>query len=254
MIHTCSLQSGSNGNSIYVETPDARLLFDAGISGHKAYQRLNQHGRDINEIDAVIISHNHTDHIGHAGVFQRRFSLPLYITAGAFDAGKGRLGVLSDIRHFQPGQTLNFAHTTVQTIPTAHDGIDSVAFVICYQGKKLGIFTDLGHCFDGIDGWLNDLDGLYLESNYDPQMLDDGPYPPWLKQRIKGIGGHISNNEAAQLVNDFTTDLQLLILAHLSEHNNHPNIAKSTAQNLLGNYFPISVASRMEVSEMFNIK
>lgn len=246
---SCSLQSGSNGNCIYVETADARLLFDAGVSGKIARERLARHGRDIHEVDAVIISHDHYDHVCGAGVFQRKFSLPFYITAGAWRAVRGQLGPVNDVRYFRPGQILWFGDTKVTTVPTAHDGVDGVAFVICHKDKRLGIFTDLGHCFVGLDKWIGKLDGLYLESNYDPDMLAEGSYPAWLKQRIAGPGGHISNHEACRLVKECAFDLQFLALAHLSEENNHPELALKTAQNYLGQQQLVTLAPRTGSSE-----
>ncbi len=253
MIFTCSLQSGSNGNSFYVETNDVRLLFDAGISARSSKQRLAEHERDIRDVEAVIISHNHSDHIKHAGVLHRRFSLPLYMTPGAWHASRGKLGIVNDVRLFEAGDCLQFGSTTVQTVPTAHDGIDGVAFVISSINNKLGIFTDLGHRFEGIEKWITELDAVYLESNYDDEMLTNGPYPHWLKNRIRGDGGHLSNTEAAQLVDDSAQELQLLILSHLSEHNNSPEIALATARDILGKGFPIAMAHRGQVSEMFTV-
>ena len=248
---TCSLQSGSNGNSIYVETDDARLLFDAGIGGKVAHERLAHHDRDIREVDAVLVSHNHRDHVSGVGVFQRKFSLPIYITRGAWRVVRDQLGPVQDVRHFTPGQCLQFKTTTIETIPTAHDAVEPVAFVIRHGGKSLGIFTDLGHRFAGIENWIARLDGLYLESNYDPQMLAAGPYPAWLKRRITGPAGHLSNHEACQLVKDSALRLQFLVLAHLSQENNHPDLALATAQSYLPRRMPISLAPRYTVSESF---
>ena len=250
---TCSLQSGSNGNSFYVESNGVRLLFDAGISARSSQERLAEHNRDIREVEAVIISHNHSDHVKHAGVLHRKFSLPVYMTHGAWRASRGKLGVVNDVRLFDAGNCLQFDGTTVETVPTAHDGIDGVAFIISSENKKLGIFTDLGHRFEGIEKWMTELDALYLESNYDNEMLENGSYPPWLKSRIRGDGGHLSNTEAAQLVDDSAQRLQLLILSHLSEHNNSPKIALTTARNILGADFPIAMAHRSQVSDMFAV-
>jgi len=254
MIHTCSLQSGSNGNCFYVETPDIRLLFDAGISGRQAQQRLQSHSRDIYDVDAIIISHNHSDHAGHAGVFQRKLSAPLYMTNGTWQACRAKMAVIDQLNLFEPGQVLDFNRTTVETIPTPHDGEEGVAFIVHYESKKLGIFTDLGHCFHGLEQKCVDLDMLYLESNYDPEMLRQGPYPNWLKLRITGNSGHISNQQAACLIKDCQPSrLKHLILSHLSQHNNHPDLALETAQSVLGKSFPVSVASRSAVSELFTV-
>ena len=252
-ITTCALQSGSNGNCIYVETPDARLLVDAGISGRSVSQRLAQHDRDLADVDAVLISHNHRDHICGAGVIHRRHAIPLYITAGAWSAARSVLGVVTEPRHFEPGQTLHFGQTTVDTVPTAHDGIEGVAFVVTYAHKRLGIFTDLGHRFVGIDKWIAQLDAVYLESNYDPAMLAEGPYPAWLKKRIAGDGGHLSNGDAASLIKESCHALKLVVLAHLSEHNNHPDIALATARAAIGESLPLAVASRSAATGMFTV-
>lgn len=253
MISTCSLQSGSNGNCFYVETRDVQLLFDAGISAKQAYQRLSVHDRDIANVKALLISHDHSDHSRHAGVFHRRIAAPLYISHGSWQACKSKLGAVREVKPFDAGGELRFGRTLVQTIPTAHDGKDGVAFVISSEGKKLGIFTDLGHRFAGIENWLADLDGLYLESNYDPDMLANGPYPYWLKQRIIGNGGHLSNHQAADLVRDSCKKLKRLILAHLSEHNNCPTLASKIARDILGPDLNISLAPRKSASDMFVI-
>ncbi|MCF7957160.1 MAG: MBL fold metallo-hydrolase [Phycisphaerae bacterium] len=253
MISTCALQSGSSGNCFYVETRDVQLLFDAGISAKQAYQRLSLHGRDIANIKALLISHDHSDHSRHAGIFHRRTAAPLYMTHGSWKSCKAKQGAVRDVNLFDAGSVLQFGQTVVQTVPTAHDGKEGVAFVISSEGKKLGIFTDLGHRFDGIEQWLTELDGLYLESNYDPEMLAKGAYPPWLKKRITGDGGHLSNRQAADLVLDSCKKLQRLILSHLSEHNNSPNLASQVARDVLGPDLNISMAPRKSASEMFII-
>lgn len=251
---TFSLQSGSNGNCIYVETPDARLLFDAGISGRAAKERLVQHGRAIEDVNAIIISHDHRDHVCGAGVFQRKFGLPIYLTGKTYNACRSQLGTVRDLRYFDAGCELQFGSTVVGTVSTAHDGADGVAFTVISEGKKLGVFTDLGHRFDGLEEWISGLDMLYLESNYDPQMLNSGPYPPWLKRRICGQKGHLSNMEASELVRDCGGRLQLYILSHLSEQNNNPAVAMRTAKSILGGDFPLAVAPRTAVSEVFSVR
>ena len=251
---TFALQSGSHGNSIYVETSDARLLFDAGISGKLAQKRLAQYHRDITTVDAVIISHNHRDHISGAGVFHRKFGLTIYFTPKAWTASQSVCGPVSELRHFSPGRRLCFGETIVQTVPTPHDGIDSVAFVITHHQKKLGIFTDLGHRFAGIEKWIEKLDGLYLESNYDPDRLARGDYPRWLKRRIAGSAGHLSNQEAAQLARDCGKRLQFLALAHLSENNNHPELALAAAREILPPSLYVKPIRRTVASEMFLVE
>jgi phosphoribosyl 1,2-cyclic phosphodiesterase len=188
-IITFSIQSGSNGNCIYVEAGDRRLLFDAGVSGRVARQRMAEHGRDPADCDALIISHDHSDHVRGAGVFQRMFGLPVYLTRRTRAAIRGDLGRLDDVRYFATGDTLELGAVRVHTASTPHDAADGAVFVVEYAGARLGIFTDLGHVFCGLDGLLDSVDAAYLESNYDVDMLLDGPYPYYLKRRITGHGG-----------------------------------------------------------------
>ncbi len=252
-----SLQSGSSGNCIYVETQGVKLLFDAGITGVQAAERLAAHGRDIREIDAVIISHDHGDHIRHAGVYQRKYGLPIYVTPATLAAAASRctLGKLKDVRHFRSGEKLRFGDVHVQAVPTPHDGADGSAFVIEAGPKRLGIMTDLGHVFQGLIYLVASLDAVFLESNYDPDMLAMGPYPAYLKQRIKGPKGHLSNLEAAELLQRATEGKRLkwACLSHLSEQNNSPDVALKTHRTVLSERITLYTADRYRVSDIFTV-
>ncbi len=251
-----SLQSGSSGNCIYVEADDAKLLFDAGISGARAEERLAAHGRDIRDVDALIISHDHADHVRNAGVFNRKFRLPVYITRPTLTAagGKYALGAMNDVRYFRAGDWLQFGDVVVETVPTPHDGVDGVCFVVASGGKRLGVLTDLGHVFDDLPRLISSLDAVILESNYDPVMLANGPYPIWLQRRVSGPGGHISNGEAAELLRPAArARLRWACLAHLSENNNSPQVALRTHMQLLPRGFPIHIAGRYEATEVLEV-
>ena len=249
-----SLQSGSNGNSIYVEACGVRLLFDAGISGIQAEFRLRAHGRDIRDTDALIISHDHTDHVKAAGVYQRKFGLPIYVTAPTLSAcGRHNLGALGDVRHFRVGRRLQFGPVTVETIPTPHDAADGCAFIVEAGKKRLGIFTDLGCVFDGLSEQLASLDAVFLESNYDPDMLRRGLYPAYLKGRIRGPHGHLSNVEAAKLLAGYGKRLQWAALAHMSGENNTPELALQTHREIIGVKKTIHLATRYGASELFQV-
>jgi phosphoribosyl 1,2-cyclic phosphodiesterase len=244
-----ALQSGSNGNCVYVEADGARLLFDAGISGQQAERRLAAFGRDIRSVDAVIISHDHRDHVRCAGVYQRKFGLPLWVSEATLDAATRRrpLGRLAAVWHFRPGESIAFGDAAVHTLPTPHDGADGAAFVVETAGTRLGVLTDLGHVFDGLRGLMADLDGVLIESNYDPTLLAEGPYPAHLKERIRGPGGHLSNVEAAGLLRDHAGPrLRWACLSHLSEANNTPGVALSTHREALNGALPLQAASRTE--------
>ena len=252
-----SLQSGSNGNCIYVEAGGVRLLFDAGITGVQAAQRLVVHARDIRKVDAVIISHDHGDHIRHAGVFQRKYGLPIYVTPATLAAASSRctLGKLNDVRHFRSSGTLRFGDVLVQAIPTPHDGADGAAFIVSSGSKRLGIMTDLGHVFTDLIHLVSSVDAVFLESNYDPDMLAAGPYPAYLKQRIKGPRGHLSNIEAADILRKASTAKRLkwACLSHLSEQNNHPDVALKTHRRLGAEDIILYTADRYTVSDIFTV-
>jgi len=250
-----SLQSGSNGNCIYVECGQTKLLFDAGISGLMAERRLEQHGRLIRQVQAVVISHDHSDHIRCAGVFNRKFRLPVHATEPTIEAagGRDRLGKI-EVQHFQAGQTLDLGDLAVETLPTPHDAADGVAFVVTDGSRRLGILTDLGHVFAGLGDAISTLDGVFIESNYDPEMLRNGPYPWHLQQRIRGDHGHLSNAEAAHLLHDAAgPHLKWVVLSHLSEQNNHPLLALETNREIVSAHLPLHVASRYEASEIFTL-
>jgi phosphoribosyl 1,2-cyclic phosphodiesterase len=249
-----SLQSGSNGNCIYVETNGVKLLFDAGICGSRAASRLAAHGRDIRNVDALIISHDHADHISCAGVYQRKFGLPIYITPMTLQKAEreDKLGKLSNVNHFLAGEELQFGKVSVQTIPTPHDAADGAAFVISSGAKKLGILTDLGHVFRELFDVMPSLDAVFIESNYDPEMLAGGPYPAFLKKRIRGPQGHLSNRESAELLQS-GIKLKWACLAHLSESNNNPHIALKTHFEIAGNRLTFYTAGRHMSSGILTI-
>lgn len=251
-----SLQSGSNGNCFYVESGNVKLLFDAGISGKQAEERLAGHGRDIRDVDGLFISHDHSDHTRSVGIFQRKFGMPVYITRPTLLAVQRsqRIGKLERVRLFSAGNSQSFGDVTVHSVPTPHDSVDGVAFVIEDKQHRVGILTDLGHAFDGLRDVLRSLDAVVIESNYDTQMLETGPYPEHLKQRIRGAGGHLSNEDAAMLLKQSRTErLKWACLCHLSEENNEPDRARETHRRILGNDFPVYVASRYEASEIFEL-
>ncbi len=250
---TFSLQSGSNGNAIYVEADGQRLLFDAGITGATAQRRMAVYGRSMGEVDAVIISHEHVDHIRSAGVYQRMFGLPIYLTRRTRAATWCNLGRLTDVRYFCSGDTLTFGRVAVHTIPTTHDAADGVAFVVECEGKRLGILTDLGHPFSGLLGLLESLDAAFLECNYDPEMLERGPYPQALKHRIKGNGGHLSNNESAGLLRACGRRPKWIAVAHLSRENNLPELAIGAQHAAVGRDYPVFLAPRYRASEFLAV-
>lgn len=256
MMQTFALQSGSAGNAFYVETCGVRLLFDAGVSGRQVKRALAAAGRRIYDLDALIISHDHSDHVRHAGSMQRLFRLPIHCTEPTFEVVRQQWGKVNDVRHFRAGQTICFNNrdVCVHTIPTPHDAADGVCFVIESCDGRLGIFTDLGHPFLELQAAIQRVDAAYLESNYDPDMLANGPYPLWLQERIKGDQGHISNYEAAALLKSRDKPLKWVVLSHLSEKNNCPEVALRTHRSLLGDDYPLHIAPRYTCTGILSVQ
>ena len=250
------LQSGSNGNCTYVETPDVRLLIDAGISAARALQRLADVGLEATGLHAVLLTHDHGDHARHLGVYQRKLGLPVYATEGTMAAALARLplGNMTDVRTFRAGAALAFGDTRVRSIPTPHDSTDGVAFVVSAGSKRLGVLTDLGHPFDDLRSVVGSLDGVVIEANYAPDMLSRGPYPSFLKQRIRGPGGHLSNDEAGQLLRDHASPrLRWACLTHLSEQNNDPELALQTVRRYVGRRLRLNLAGRHAATEIMSV-
>ena len=255
IVKVISLQSGSNGNCIYVEAGDRRLLFDAGISGKRAAERLAGHGRDIRDVDALLISHDHCDHACCAGIYQRKFALPIHATKRTLRTADAKrpLGPIDDVHHFRTGRTLKFGDVTVETISTPHDGVDACAFVIDDGQVRLGILTDLGHTFDELADVIASLDAVLIESNYDVEMLEYGPYPWSVQQRISGLGGHLSNAEAAELLRSAGGNLQWACLGHISEDCNTHARAMETHRDVLGEDFTLHLAGRYEATDVMEL-
>lgn len=222
----CMLASGSGGNACYVETSKTRILLDAGLSCREIVRRLEQIDVRPESLDALVITHEHDDHIKGAGPMARRFDLPLYMTARGFRAARRRLGNLSTPVPFQTGGSLTIGGLTVESFTKCHDSADPVGLVISMDGVKLGLATDIGRSTRLVEDRLRNCRALILEFNHDLQMLEEGPYPLELKRRIKGQEGHLSNRQAGELLRAVShKDLKILVLAHLSETNNRPSKA-----------------------------
>ncbi|CCK78634.1 MBL fold metallo-hydrolase [Desulfobacula toluolica] len=221
----CPLASGSKGNSLFVSCNNSSILIDAGLSGIEIQRRLTAVDIAPENLTAIIITHEHSDHIKGAGILSRRFDIPVYITKNTYHAAKG-IGKIADLCFFECGIPFEIDQIMVSPFSISHDAEDPAGLTMEYNGHKIGIATDLGIATTLVKQHLKDSNILYLESNHDPDMLINGPYPWHLKQRIRGRTGHLSNMDAKQLVSELKTDaLKHVILAHLSEENNCPRKA-----------------------------
>lgn len=234
----CALYSGSSGNSLYVGTPRTHVLIDAGLPGSRIQSALGRIGVDLQELDGILITHEHSDHIRGAGVMSRRYDLPVYATEKTWAAMDtiSSLGVIlpKNRRVFNKDMDFYIKDLNIQPYEIPHDAADPVGYCLYWQNKKIAVATDLGHTNQQIIQTLKDADLLVLESNHDEEMLDRGPYPYYLKKRIKGNRGHLSNTAAGRALLQLTQGrLRHVLLGHLSAENNRPDLALSTVTSIL---------------------
>ncbi len=254
-----TLQSGSAGNCVFVRSGDTRLLFDAGISGNNAESRLAEFGYDIRDCNALVLSHEHSDHICGIGAFHRKFGLPVYANLRTWNATRAKpsTGCIGNPNYFVSGKPFQIGSLRIETLRTPHDATEGVCFVIedVESGQRFGLFTDLGHVFNGLQKVIGTLDAVLIESNYDDDMLRGGPYPQYLKDCISGKRGHISNKESAELLDACSaSQLQWVCLGHLSAKNNSPEVALATHRERHGNRFTLFCADRDGAMQLPKIK
>ena len=226
----CSIASGSSGNCICVGTDECHLLVDAGISGKRIEAGLNSIDLKTEEMQGILITHEHIDHIAGLGVLARRYGIPMYATAGTIDAilHTKSVGKIDEtlFHEVTPEVDFTIGDLTIEPIAISHDAADPVAYKFKQDGKSMAIMTDLGKYDDRIVEKLKNLDVLLLEANHDVHMLQVGSYPYPLKQRILGDRGHLSNERSGQLLSELLhDDFGTVVLGHLSKENNYEELA-----------------------------
>ena len=232
-MRVCLLASGSKGNAILVDTGSSKILVDAGLSASEILNRLALIGIEGSQLDAVLISHEHTDHVRGAGALCRKLKIPLFLSYPTCREINHLLKKI-EVVEFESGYPFTFKDLLIDPFPITHDACDPVGFIIECREGKLGIVTDLGIVTRLVTEKLKGARVLVLEFNHDEEMLLNGPYPWHLKQRIKSRHGHLSNKESAQVLDEIIhPELAGIFLAHLSEVNNDPSIALNTAAVLL---------------------
>ena len=262
----CSIASGSSGNCVYVGSDATHLLIDTGISGKRIEAGVAELGLKLSEIDGIFITHEHADHISGLGVIARKYGLPIYGTRGTIAAIRQThtLGNIDEelFHYINADEKYTVKDVTLYPIRTSHDAAEPVAYRVSHDRQKIAVITDLGCYNEYTVECLKDLDVLYLEANHDIHMLQVGPYPYYLKQRILGEKGHLSNEAAGKLLSRLLHDkMRAVMLGHLSKENNIPELAYESVRVEVtmsdtpynGNDFPLYVAKRSEVSQMIEI-
>jgi phosphoribosyl 1,2-cyclic phosphodiesterase len=236
MIKFCSLFSGSSGNAIFLGTDKTKILIDAGVSGKRIIEALVSIGENPSELSAVLVSHEHSDHIKGAGIISRRLDIPIYANEGTWKAMEGQIGPVSlkNKRYFNTGIEFEINEICIKPFPMPHDASEPVGFSFFTENKKVTVSTDIGHISEELLDCMEMSDLILLESNHDLEMLRVGRYPWWLKKRIMGENGHLSNEVAGKTV-AYLADkgTRRFLLGHLSKENNFPELAYQTVLNAL---------------------
>ncbi|RUM34516.1 MAG: MBL fold metallo-hydrolase [Desulfobulbus sp.] len=253
----CVLGSGSKGNCTYVESGSTSLLIDAGFSGREIQRRLELINKTAENLTAIIVTHEHGDHISGVGVLSRRYNIPVYANPETHLAAEKRVKKLHERKEFQTGEKFFIHDLEIHPFRISHDTKDPVGFVIADAGHSLGYCTDTGRITKLIEHHINKCGALILEANHDPQMLMDGPYPMPLKQRVRSNQGHLGNGDAARFLAGLShSSLQYVVLAHLSETNNYPELAHTRVQkelNRLAINFTIILASQTSPTPVISL-
>jgi phosphoribosyl 1,2-cyclic phosphodiesterase len=236
------LASGSGGNAALVESPKARILVDAGISCRETFKRFKRVGRDARGLSAILITHEHADHVQGLATLAKKLDIPVFLTEATHQAWarlvreqNGSRPQITKLEIFAAGHSFAIGDVTVTPFTIPHDAVDPVGFAFRAEGAKIAIVTDLGYLPASVRHHLRGSDVLVIESNHDLEMLRIGPYPWSVKQRVMSRVGHLSNESLAEFfAGDYDGGASYIVLAHLSEQNNHPEIARRAAEKALG--------------------
>ena len=244
-----SLNSGSNGNCYYVGSAEEAVLVDVGISCREVERRMRRLGLRMDLVKAIFISHEHTDHISGVPVLSKKYRLPVYITGQTLHNSRMQLQGTA----FDAQQPVAVGQLQVTAFAKHHDACDPHSFMISGHGVTIGVFTDIGQCCDRLVHHFRQCHAAFLEANYDTDMLEKGRYPVFLKNRIRGGQGHLSNQQALDLFRQHRPDgMQVLLLSHLSRDNNDPALVQEIFSRHAGNV-EVAVASRYVESKVYEI-
>ena len=262
MFKFCSLYSGSTGNSLLVETDNTKVLVDTGESCKKIVEGLSSINVSADEIDAIIITHEHIDHVKSLGTISKKFNIPVYANTETWDAMPTQRDKIEthNIKTFKIKESFEIGDLRIKPFSIPHDAANPCGFNICHNNKKISIATDLGHMNSEILTNLENSSFILLESNYDTNILKCSPYPYHLKMRISGPNGHLSNDMAGKTISTLiSTGLNQVMLGHLSKENNFPELAyKTVVETLLENNYneasiKLSVAKRFTPTDLIDL-
>lgn len=234
MIRFASLGSGSEGNGLLIQCEATSVLLDCGFSLAETTVRLNRLGVAPQQITALLVTHEHSDHIAGVARLARRYDLPVYASFGTLAALRGQLAE-DQLHAISSDVPFALEALAIEPFAVPHDAREPLQFVVGNGDRRLGVLTDVGCSTPHIEAMLKTCDALFLETNYDPHLLKNGPYPPLLKERVSGRFGHLSNDDSAALLSRLDhSRLQRVVAAHVSKKNNTPQLAQAALARVLG--------------------
>ncbi|MEJ7693362.1 MBL fold metallo-hydrolase [Daejeonella sp.] len=252
-LHITSLNSGSNGNCYYLANEEDAILVDVGLNCRETEKRMARLGLSMNKVRAIFISHEHSDHISGLPVIARKYQLPVYITPGTLSGG--RLTLQEElVRTFNAHECIHIGELVITAFPKLHDASEPHSFIVSCREVTVGVFTDIGFPCENLVKYFKKCHAAFLEANYDEQMLDNGRYPYFLKKRIRGGHGHLSNKQAFELFTSCKPPyMSHLLLSHLSRDNNSPDLVLELFKRRAGET-EIVVASRDRETKIYYIE
>jgi phosphoribosyl 1,2-cyclic phosphodiesterase len=251
-LYICSLNSGSNANCYYIGNTNEAVLVDAGLSCRETEKRMKLSGLSMSTVKALFVSHEHSDHITGIPALSKKYQLPVYITSATFKNAKIPVEPVL-IKNFKADLTITIGNLLITPFSKSHDADDPHSFMISSNNINIGVITDIGYACKQVIKYFKQCDVAFLEANYCADMLEKGNYPYHLKKRISSKRGHLSNDQALDLFNQYRSDkLSLLILSHLSKNNNSPQLVEKIFGTHAGNT-RIIIASRYKATEVFKI-
>lgn len=266
MLRFISFGSGSCGNCYYIYTEKFGILIDVGVGIKKLKKHFIDYGLSLKSVKYILVTHDHADHVKSVGNISNTYNLPVYTTAKVHEGIIKNYCVRkkineNNIKIIEKGATFCLEDFTITTFGVPHDSLENIGYKICYGGKTFCLMTDIGHVTEEMERFISEADYLVIEANHDEEMLLGGPYPDYLKQRVLSESGHLSNKQCGlALRNNATNKLEHVWLCHLSQENNHPELARKTvelelcsSERLDGKTIPVEVLRRSTPSNIYDL-
>ncbi|MFV0522021.1 MAG: MBL fold metallo-hydrolase [Mangrovibacterium sp.] len=235
-LKVCAIASGSNGNCYYIGTEEEAIVIDAGLSSRQLQVRMQELGINPHSVKTILISHEHSDHARGARVLSKQLNIPAYMTKATYNASRKAIRPFV-VKWFEADSTFQIGNFEIHAFSKQHDAADGCSFRVVYNNRHIGVITDLGIADEKTQQEFSQCEFVFLEANYNTEMLWNGPYPNHLKERVQSNKGHLSNEQAVELVEQYAGEnLHTILLSHLSAENNSPEVAMYAFRKLVNQY------------------